>query len=279
MHWLAALGRTCGALAWHLAPSRRRVAQRNVELCFPELDPTAREALLRKNFAQLGMALMESAWSWMGTQHRKPGYLDRFTIEGYEHYTDALAQGRGVIVLGAHLMAIDVIGPALVAEKMRLNVIYRYNKNPVIERTIKQGRARFYPQVIEREDTRGIVSALKAGEAIWYAVDQDYGRHHSVFPNFFGIPTATITGAMRLSRLRNSPVLLMSQYRGADNLSWRVHLSPVLENFPTDNPLTDTQNINDLVEAAIRRAPEQYLWPHRRFKTRPTESTPSLYNR
>ena len=71
----------------------------------------------------------------------------------------------------------------------------------------------------------------------------------------------------------------MSQYRGADNLSWRVHLSPVLQNFPTDNPLTDTQNINDLVEAAIRRAPEQYLWPHRRFKTHPTESTPSLYSR
>lgn len=275
--WLKATGRTCGALAWHFARKRRLVAQRNVALCFPELGHQAHQQLARNNFTQLGMAAMESAWSWLGRHHETPGYLERFEVEGYEHYTQALAQGRGVIVLGVHLMAIDVIGPALVAQRMQLNVIYRYNKNPVIEQAIKRGRARFYPKVIEREDTRGIVSALKSGEAIWYAADQDYGRHHSTFPTFFDIPAATITGTMRLARMRNSPVLLLSQYRCADNLSWRIRFSPVLQDFPTDDLLADTQRVNNLLEAAIREAPEQYLWPHRRFKTRPMQSQPSLY--
>ena len=212
---------------------------------------------------------MESAWSWLGRQHLATHYLDRFSIEGFEHYTRALAQGRGVIVLGVHLMAIDVIGPALLAKQMRLNVIYRYNKNPVIEQAIKRGRGRFYPQVIERENTRGIVAALKSGEAIWYAADQDYGKHHSVFPTFFGVPAATITGTMRLARLRNSPVLLLSQYREPNHQSWRICFSPVLDQFPSEDPLADTQRVNNLLESAIQEAPEQYLWPHRRFKTRP----------
>ena len=273
---LAALGRAGGRLAWTFAAGRRAIAQRNVELCFPELDKPQQQQLVQENFAQLGMAAMESAWSWLGRKHQADGYLDRFTVDGYEHYTRALAQNRGVIVLGVHLMAIDVIGPALVAEQMQLNVIYRYNKNPLIEKTIKEGRGRFYPKVIEREDTRAIVTALKSGEAIWYAADQDYGKQHSIFPTFFGVSAATITATMRLARLCDSPVLLLSQYRGADGLSWRIHFSPIMQDFPSLDPLADTQRVNDLLETAIRVAPEQYLWPHRRFKTRP-EGEASLY--
>jgi len=274
--WLSTLGRACGRIAWFLAPGRRQIACRNIELCFPELSAEQGRRLAQENFSQLGMAAMESAWSWLGRQHLATRYLDRFNIEGFEHYTSALALGRGVIVLGVHLMAIDVIGPALLAQRMHLNVIYRYNKNPVIEQAIKRGRERFYPRAIEREDTRGIVSALKSGEAIWYAADQDYGKHHSVFPTFFGVQAATITGTMRLARLRNSPVLLLSQYREPNHQSWKICFSPVLDRFPSDDPLADTQRVNDLLENAIKKAPAQYLWLHRRFKTRPS-GEPGLY--
>ena len=272
----AALGRAGGRLAWRFAKGRRAIAQRNVELCFPELDKHSQQQLVKENFVQLGMGAMESAWSWLGAKHLATDYLNRFTVEGYENYTRARAQNRGVIVLGVHLMSLDVIGPALLAEQMQLNVIYRYNKNPVIEKAIKEGRERFYPKVIEREDTRAIITALKSGEAIWYAADQDYGKRHSLFPTFFGVSAATITATMRLAKLCDSPVLLLSHYRAKDGQSWRIHLSPVLQDFPSADPLADTQRVNDLLEAAIRVAPEQYLWPHRRFKTRPAGEQ-SLY--
>jgi KDO2-lipid IV(A) lauroyltransferase len=155
-------------------------------------------------------------------------------------------------------------------------VMYRFNKNPAWEWLQVQGRKRFFDGVIEREDTRQTLRRLKRGRVIWYAADQDYGRKHSVFAPFFGIPAATIVATSRFARLNNSPVLLMRQTRDRKNRRWQIHFSPVIENFPSGDDAADAKRMNNLLEEQIRLHPEQYLWLHKRFKTRPP-GEPAFY--
>lgn len=279
--WLTALGARLGGLFEKIAPARRHIAATNLRLCFPELDDSARKALQTEVFESMGIALMETLWSWLGNKHNSPAHLARCDFEGIELLEAAHAQGNGVLLIGAHMMALDAIGPALSAKMQataigQIDVIYRYNKNPLIERAMVNGRGRLFPRVIEREDARAILQSLKDSRVLWYAADQDYGAKHSVFANFFGIPAATITGTARLARFRKSPVVLMSQYRDRATHRWKVCFEAGPPAFPAGDEVADASAINALIETAVRRAPEQYLWLHRRFKTRPA-GEPKLY--
>jgi len=269
------LGSAVGTLFWHLAKSRRHVALTNLQLCYPEQTEQQRADLAKSVFEGMGIALMETLWTWLGNHHKDAGHVARTRIEGLEILQKAQAQDRGVVLVGAHLMAMEAIAAKL-SQAVTLDVIYRYNKNPVIERLMVRGRGQYFPNVIEREDVRAILQSLKDGHILWYAADQDYGEKHSVFANFFGVPAATITGTMRLAKFRNSPVVIMSQHREIDTHEWMIRFEPGPKNFPTDDPVADAQAINDSIEKTIRRTPEQYLWLHRRFKTRPA-GEPKLY--
>ena len=212
--------------------------------------------------------MAETLWTWLGSQPDNADYLLRGHVEGAEILHDARKEGRGVILVGQHLMALDCVSPWL-AEVTDTDVIYRYNKNPVIEALMVRGRGRFFPGVIEREDTRAIVHSLKQGHVLWYAADQDYGRKHSVFADFFGVPAATITATARLARLNGSPIVIMSQYRNRAAHTWTIRFERGPANYPSGDANTDARAVNECLERAIARAPEQYLWMHRRFKTRP----------
>lgn len=278
---LTRLGAQLGRWFEKLAPSRRHIAATNLKACFPDLSANERLSLQAQVFESMGISLMETLWSWLGDKYNDPDHLARCDIKGLEVLEAAYQQGKGVVLVGAHMMALDAIGPALSAAMKatpmgQIDVIYRYNKNPLIERIMVRGRGRLFPRVIEREDARGILQSLKDGRVLWYAADQDYGAKHSVFAHFFGVPAATITGTARLARFRNSPVVLMSQYRNRVTHRWSVHFEPGPHHFPTGDEVADASAINTLIEAAIRRAPEQYLWLHRRFKTRP-DGAPKLY--
>lgn len=273
-HTLTRIGARLGGWFEKLAPSRRHIAATNLQLCFPQLDARERSILQTRVFESMGIALMETLWSWLGNKHNDPSHLERCDFVGTEVLEDAYREGKGVLLIGAHLMALDAIGPALSAAMHKsivgqIDVIYRYNKNPLIERAMVQGRKRLFPNVIEREDAREILQSLKDSRVLWYAADQDYGAKHSVFADFFGVPAATITATARLARMRNSPVVVMSQYRDIASHRWQVRFEPGPEHFPTSDPVADARSINALIETAIQRAPEQYLWLHRRFKTRP----------
>ncbi|WJW75265.1 LpxL/LpxP family Kdo(2)-lipid IV(A) lauroyl/palmitoleoyl acyltransferase [Thiohalobacter sp. IOR34] len=269
--WQMRLGRGLGALLFHTARRRRHIARTNLRLCFPELDEAARERLLRSNFAALGMGVVETAMSWWTPDARlRP--LAR--IEGLEHLRAALAQGRGVILLSAHFMTLE-IGGRLLALEAPFHVLYREHKNPLFERVMRRARERHFEKAIPRDDMRGFLRSLKANMPVWYAPDQNYGREHSIFVTFFGIPAATISATHRLARISGAPVVPFFPERLADDAGYRLRLLPALADFPSGDEAADTQRINDLIEAEIRRIPEQYLWVHRRFKTRPEgEKTP-----
>lgn len=156
--------------------------------------------------------------------------------------------------------------------------MYRRNKQPAWEWLQMHGRGHYFEHIHEREDTRSILKALKNGRTIWYAADQDYGPRHSVFAPFYGIPTATITATARLARFNDSPVLLLAQHRNRESLGWHLHFTPIVEDFPGGDDVKDATRMNALLEAQINKDPAQYLWVHKRFKTRP-EGTPSVYKR
>jgi KDO2-lipid IV(A) lauroyltransferase len=263
--WLLALGRGFGRAAWHLALRRRHITRVNLALCFPELDTAARERLGRLSFEHAGVSVAEMVLVWLNPGRRLES---RFTVCGIEHLTAAQARGRGVLVVSGHFSCIDVASQP-VSDRVELDVMYRENKNPVWEWLQVRGRRRYFDGVVERDDTRQALRRLKQGRTLWYAADQDYGPRHSVFAPFFGVPAATITATARLARLNGSPVVFLSQFRDLDQATWEVHFHPPLENFPSGDDVADATRINQEIETAVRAHPEQYLWAHRRFKTRP----------
>ena len=263
-NWIGNLGKHFGNLMFHVAKPRTKVTQRNIQRCFPELDAEQEEALVRENFRQLGMGTLEIMLPWLNP---KRDLSDRFQVEGVEHLNAAVAKGRGVIIVGAHYASMDIISAPL-KELEVIDVMYRWNKNPVWEWLQVSGRQRYFKNVIEREDTRAALRCLKQGRALWYAADQDYGAKHSVFAPFFGIQAATIVATQRFARLNNSPVLLMRQTRMA-NMTWQISFMPELTNFPSKDDQADAARLNACLETEIRKYPSQYMWLHKRFKTRP----------
>ena len=270
---LMRIGRVLGGLAFHLMPGRRRIARTNLGLCFPELDTDARRRLLRTHFESLGLGVIETALCWWAPAAKLRGLAQ---VEGLEHLQHALQAGRGVILLSAHFTTLE-IGGRLLALHAPFHVLYRRHKNAAFEDVMQRARAQHFEKAIPRDDMRGMLKSLKANMPVWYAPDQNYGAEHSIFVSFFDIPASTITATARLARISGARVVPFFQER-LDDDSYRLRLYPALDNFPTDDEAADTQRINDLIEAEVRKMPAQYLWAHRRFKTRP-DGMPSLYKK
>lgn len=268
---LLAVGRGAGHLVWWLGGSRRHIARTNIDLCFPELPEAERRELARRAVVSTGEAMLEIA----GTYANRRVDLDaRLEIEGLDHLKAAEARGRGVLLVGMHMNTIDV-SSRLIPRYAQLCFVYRPNNNPVLERLISRGRgagstAKAY---IDRKDIRGMVRALRAGDILWYAPDQDYGIKHAVFAPFFGVPAATITATSRLARMSGAEVITVSHFRLPGG-RYRICFSAPLQDFPSGDDTADAARINALIEAEVRKAPEQYLWVHRRFKHQPDGSNP-----
>lgn len=263
--WLLALGRGLGGLMYHLAGSRRRIAARNLELCFPELSVGERQRLLRENFASTGMTFFEMAISWWWPVER----LKRLgTVEGLEHLRQAEADGQGVILMALHFTTLEM-GGALLCMQQDMYGMYRAHKNPLFDFIQRHGREQRLLGAIERDDVRGMLKVLRAGGVVWYAPDQDYGAQRSLFVPLFGVQAATVTATSKFARLGRARVVPFTQTRLADGTGYKVTVHPALADFPGDSEEADCLRINQWIELAIRQQPEQYLWAHRRFKTRP----------
>jgi len=260
-----AAGRLLGGLFRRLARRRSRIAAVNIALCFPELTPAAQRRLLRAHFAALGIGLVEMAMSWWESAERLQQLV---RLDGLDHLQRALAQGRGVILLSAHFTTLE-IGGRLLALSAPFHVLYREHRNPVIERVMRNARIRNFDRAIPRHDLRAMRRSLRSNSPVWYAPDQDHGSRHSLFVPFFGIPAATITATSRLARMSGAAVVPFIPTRLADGSGYRLTLYPALNEFPGNSLEADTARINALLEERIREQPAQYLWVHRRFKTRP----------
>lgn len=261
-------GRAIGATSWHLARSRRETARTNIRLCFPELSSVQQDDLARRSVISVGEALTEMAGSYCNT---RIDLSRRLTVTGREHLEQAQQSGRGILLLGMHFTTLEVAG-RLLRSITPYSAVYRPNDNPVLDRLILSGRKRYVENYINRKNMRALAKTLRNGKIVWYAPDQDYGVKHAVFAPFFGHPASTITATSRIAALGNAIILPIAYYRRPGG-HYELEFGPPLTDFPSGDDLTDTTRINQIVEHYVRKAPEQYLWVHRRFKHQPDGSS------
>jgi len=266
---LVLMGKALGRMLMIFGRTRRLIAQRNIELCFPELSPQQRKKILVESFESGGMAFLEMGMAWWWPNWRLKNLC---RVNGLQHIQNL--QGQGAVLLGMHFTTLDIGGTGL-SLYQSYGSMYRAHDNPVFDYVQLRGRSRerFVGEeelvIFPREDLRTMIRLLKKGKAVWYAPDQDYGKQHSVFAPFFGIPAATITATAKLVQMGNAKVLPFTHKRLAYCRGYEITIHPPLENYPTGDELNDATHINQIIEQQVRLNPGQYLWAHRRFKSRP----------
>lgn len=263
--WQLCAGRMLGRLMLLLQPRRRHIAAVNLALCFPQLSTHEHSVLLRRHFESLGISLMETAMSWWMPD---AGLRPLARIEGLEHLQQALRRGKGAILLCAHFTALE-IGTRLLLMHARVHAMYRAHKNALFEAVMKRAREARCEKAIASDDVRGMLQSLQQNIPVWYASDQNYGHKHSVFVPFFGVAAATNPAPVRLSKISGAPIVPFFIQRLPEAQGYRLTLLPALENIPGASVENDMRYIHRLIEEQVRKAPEQYLWVHRRFKDRP----------
>jgi KDO2-lipid IV(A) lauroyltransferase len=279
LHWLplgaqALVGRGVGALLHAAAGTRRGIALRNIELCFPEMPAAERASLVRSHFQWLGRSILERGLLWYASPERLKRLIH---VEG--DVTLAERSERPVMWLVPHFMALDVAGAATqLFQRRRVGSIYQQQSDPVMDAAMRRGRLRFNQgDVFPRSDSaKPLLRAIRRGEAFFNLPDMDFGERDAAFVPFFGVPAATLLAPSRMARAMNmivQPVVAETLPGGA---GYRVRFLEPWSHFPSDDALADTAAMNRWIEAEIRRNPAQYLWVHKRFKTRPAGEA-SLY--
>ena len=263
--WLLYLGRICGHVLYRVASKARHTSQINIDLCFPNLSFSQKQRLLSDCFTSMGIGLFETAMAWWAPVKRLKPLVK---IHGMEHIKTALQKGKGVIMVGAHFTTLEIVG-RLFALHQPFAVVYRRQKNPVLDLLNQYYLQRHYHTAIAREDVRGILRSLKNNIPVWYTPDVDAGIKNSVFVPFFNIPAASVTATARFAKLSHTSIIPVSFYRREDGTGYDIIFQPPLENYPSNDLTIDTACINQVLETAIRNKPEQYLWSYKRFKTRP----------
>lgn len=266
-----AFGRLLGDVFYYLAGSRRHIARVNIALCFPELSADEQKILLRKVMHSTGKSVVESSVALWGPERQ---LKNRYSIRGLEHIQAAQAKGQGVLLVGCHFTTLDAAARIL-SFHVKYDMLYRKDPNPLLAYKLISARESFAGTAIVRTDTRQLIKNLRRGHVVWYAPDQDSGSKNGVFVPFFGVPAATVVATARVAELGKAVVLPFAHYRDENN-HYHLVIEPPLENFPTGDDVADATRINHTIETAVAKQPDQYLWVHRRFKTRP-EGEPSFY--
>ncbi len=271
---LAPLGRGLGVLLHAVGRRRRDIAHRNLEVCFPRMGAAERDALVREHFKLLGRSMLDRALLW----HASPQRLKRLIhVEG----DVGLAErgGAPVMWLVPHFLGLEVAGAAVQLFQSRLGIdIYQRQRSAVFERAMNRGRLRFgggeaYPRNIS---IRVLLKRFKEGAPFFNSPDQDFGTKDSAFVPFFGVPASTLLAPSRMARavgMAVQPVVVEILPGGQ---GWRVCFHAAWADWPTDDAVADTARLNAFIEREILSKPAQYLWVHKRFKTRPP-GEPDLY--
>ncbi|MBN8488951.1 MAG: lipid A biosynthesis acyltransferase [Burkholderiales bacterium] len=280
LHWLPmaaqdALGRGLGRLLWWMGGSRRRTALRNLELCFPERALAEREAIARAHFGWLGRSILERGMLWYASPERLRRLI---RIEGEVDFAER--HPGAVMWLVPHFLALELAGTASqLFQKRWVGSIYTEQSNPVFDQAMRTGRLRFgQGELFSRHGERALplVRAVKRGAVFLNLPDMDFGLKDAEFVPFFGVPAATLLAPARMARSLKMTVQPVVAEMLPGGQGWRVRYLPPWTDFPGDDDLAATRRVNAWIEQEILRNPSQYLWVHRRFKTRP-DGAPPVY--
>jgi len=259
------IGRYIGVCAYYVIPKRRHITQVNIKLCFPNLSTHQQIDLCKSSFRSAGIGIVETALSWWGSKKRLESLSH---VTGLENIYTALKNKKGVILFTAHMTSME-IGGTLMTLQHPLIVIYKKAHNPLFEEFLQRSRKRWATKMVQTYELRNMIKALNDNQVTWYATDQDFGLKQSVFAPFMGVETITLTTASRISKITGAALVPYFYRRLPDNKGYQLDILPQLDNFPSGDDVLDASRLNQLIADAIEKAPEQYFWAHRRFKTRP----------
>jgi KDO2-lipid IV(A) lauroyltransferase len=263
--WLVRLGDALGTLLYGLAWPRRRIAQVNLALCFPHWSEAERRRIARAHFQAFTRSFLDRFILWYAPRER---IVELCRLEGLQHFLEPVNAGRPVIVLAPHFVGIDAGGIRLLLEHPRLASMYARQKSAVLNDAMTRGRSRFHGTMLLRnEGLRPAVRWLRDGGAFYFLPDMDLGARDALFVPFFGVSAATVTSVARLARLTGAvvvPLVTRMTDRGYVGV-----FHPGWTDYPVDDLDAATRQMNVFIEARVLDMPEQYLWTHRRFKTRP----------
>jgi len=265
------LGDWLGSVVLTFLPARkRRVAETNIRLCFPELSAMEQRTLVKAHARNMGKSAMEICFAWWlpDDKLRRLGRID-----GIENLRRPLDAGRGVILLSAHFTTLEM-GGHLLGLEAPVQVIYRRHENPALAYVMRRGRERHAEKAMHRDDIKSMIRSLRDGHVVWYAPDQNHRHSNAVFAPFFGIPAATNPATARLAAMTGAAVVPFTTIRRPDLSGYDIRIEPELEGFPSGDAVADATRINTLFERWAREQPADYYWFHRRFKTRPPGEPP-----
>ena len=259
------IGKTIGKLLYPFMHRLRSTAYSNISHCFPDKKQNQVNLLVKRHFEAIGVSFFETANAYYGSD-KKIRKLLTITNENFFH--DALKEEGGIILLCSHFMPLMLGSRALLINHTIAN-IYRPQNNKLFDRIMVQGYKKNGAVMIKSTDTRSIIKAINNSLPIWYAPDQDLGKNNSVFAPFFGIQTATASATARLAKNNNTRVIPYSFIR--TKKGYTMSFEKPIANYPSNDPIQDATIVNQILEKQIIKSPEQYLWIHRRFKTRPND--------
>jgi KDO2-lipid IV(A) lauroyltransferase len=259
------IGKTIGKLLYPFMHKLRSTAYSNISHCFPDKKQNQVNLLVKRHFEAIGVSFFETANAYYGSDKKIKKLL---TITNENFFQDALKEEGGIILLCSHFMPLMLGSRALLINHTIAN-IYRPQNNKLFDRIMVKGYKKNGAVMIKSTDTRSIIKAINNSLPIWYAPDQDLGKNNSVFAPFFGIQTATASATARLAKNNNTRVIPYSFIR--TKKGYKMTFEKPIANYPSNDPIQDATIVNQILEKQIVKSPEQYLWIHRRFKTRPND--------
>lgn len=274
---IASISGPLSTIGWWLAKSRRRVALINLRLCFPQLTESERETIARAHFRAYMQAALEHGFLWNASGERIRDYVSVHDEYQWRQFQEG-DNPKPVIWLCPHFLGLDAAGISISVDTACCS-IYSPQSNADLDRLMLAGRMRFGgTTVIARTaGVKPIIRAMKSGLPFYYLPDMDFGARDSVFSPFFGVNAATITGVSRLAKLTGAvvvPVIATQRPKGA---GYDVRFYPAWDAFPSGDDEADARRVNAFIEDRVRENIPQYLWTHKRFKTRPPNE-PSVYS-
>lgn len=258
--WHPAIGTLCGKLLFILAKSRKKIAQANIEACFPELSKAEQQELLRDNFLHLGRSFIETGIAWFWSDKKIQSKVD-YDVIGINHLSNNNSN-KGNLIIFKHSQHLE-LDARLFAMNAAVYGVSRTHNSASMNKIQNKGRLSSIKDTADKNNPRKFMKWLKAGKNVMYAIDQDYGWDHSVKLEFFNQEAATITTTRKIIDATNANLLFINSYYKNKTLVLQIELI----DHEGLNSIKLAQKINDLMEEKILQHPAEYLWMHRRFKS------------
>ncbi len=271
-----AIGIGIGLSVYHLHPRLRAVGMRNLTLAFPTMSDEDRRRILRGEFVSLGRQLAEVC---LFPSYTREKVSDIVVYDGLENYEHALARGKGVLFLTGHLGAWELSAFAHSLQGHPLWIVMRPLDNPYLNRLVDHYRTMHGNRTVGKDDfVRGLLAAMRAGEAVGILMDTNMTPPQGVFVNFFGIPACTASGLARIALRTDAAVVPGFTVWDEKARKYVLRFDPAVELIRTGDDQADivanTARFTSVIEEHVRRYPDQWLWVHRRWKTRPEGEKP-----